>query len=626
MRKNLLSVGVLLLGISLNAQFLSSVGNGAVVTILPDALVYNGGGINVAGTGKINNYGNIMMVGAATGTASEFVTSADDSFNLLASTTDPENRYGQLYIQSISQTNLKGIVNKEYRTVNNGTYQQIGLPFFDKSIASLGTELGKTFTNTRYSQNEVLTWTNATAVSDNYNINTLTSNPTNYYMLGAKNTNFAINNKLKGRPYTELAAPLIMQNAASAINFQGGYARNAYNERYNTYLQDFWDDSSGAWTGNYGKNIYQYANPFFTNLDLTGIYQGTSTDGDLNFINNIQGIRFAPGTVVTSNTGTYSTNAKNVTFSTVIPTSPTNVPVGDVNNLVIKPLQTFVIKLKGSGAQTLNFNTLRRFKYTPSAVGSSGVTSGKGNFNQNTVKQLGVIAYDKDNNEMGRTYYVIYANGVSGHTDNSTTQISNSSTNIIGTFEENATTGGIDSTYENMYWLYINEANEEDFKGKSVSMNLYSSEIKNLKFEIRENAELVSEGTKELSSGVGFYFKDASGVLQDVSQDGIVAVNGDSYSLYYGKPEGVLATGAAVRPSRTTVVYNPSIDDYIIRFDPTWKKAEVQVFDLSGKLVLAKQNISTASDFIITLSKEKRAYIVTAVSESGEKASAKIVR
>lgn len=628
MKKKLLKAGALLLGVVFKAQFLTYVGTGAVVTVSSNTLVYNGGGIDFVGTGKINNSGNIMLVGDG---SSQLVTAANDSFNLISDSADPQNKYGQLYIEGFTQNNLSGVINKQYATVNNGTYQQIGLPFFDKTMASLGTELGKTFGNKRYTKNEILTWNNATAVSDNFlnTTNTSASTATSYFMLGANSLDFTTVHNLIGRPFAELAAPVTLHNAANGINFGVGTGdkRNSYNEKYNTYLQDFWDDNSGAgtWQGNYGRNIYQYANPFFTNLDLTGIYKN-APETDLNFISNIQGIRFSPGTVVSSGNygGTYSTNAVNVAFTTVSPFIPT----GDVDKLVIKPLQTFVIKLRDNNtAQTLNFNTLRRFGYTAKTGNGSNVTSSRSAAGGNTVKQLGVIAYDKDNNEMGRTYYVVYDKGVSGHSPIATTEVSNSSANIIGTFEEDAKNGGIDPNFENKYWLYINEANEKDFTGKAIPMMLYNPEIKTLKFEIRENAELINNGNKNLSTGIGFHYKDASGDVKDISQGQVVSVNGDNYSLFYGKPSGTLATGdVSAKPSRTVVVYNPAIDDYIVRFDPSWKKAQINVYDMSGKLVLVTKNTSTDSDFILKLSKDKRAYIVTAVSEKGEKATAKIVR
>ena len=50
------------------------------------------------------------------------------------------------------------------------------------------------------------------------------------------------------------------------------------------------------------------------------------------------------------------------------------------------------------------------------------------------------------------------------------------------------------------------------------------------------------------------------------------------------EPFHVLATrpSTTVNSSRTMVVYNPEITNYIVRFDPNWKKADIEVYDMSG--------------------------------------------
>ena len=45
------------------------------------------------------------------------------------------------------------------------------------------------------------------------------------------------------------------------------------------------------------------------------------------------------------------------------------------------------------------------------------------------------------------------------------------------------------------YWFILMKLNENDFKGKNIKLVNYSSNIKSYRFEIRENAELVSDGT-----------------------------------------------------------------------------------------------------------------------------------
>jgi hypothetical protein len=89
----------------------------------------------------------------------------------------------------------------------------------------------------------------------------------------------------------------------------------------------------------------------------------------------------------------------------------------------------------------------------------------------------------------------------------------------------------------------------------------------------------------------------------------------------------VLATNDTKSPSRTLVVYNPAIDNYIVRFDPNWKKADIEVYDMSGKLVISKKAVETSRDFVIELDKNiKNSYVVKVVSDKGDIVNTKILK
>lgn len=152
--------------------------------------------------------------------------------------------------------------------------------------------------------------------------------------------------------------------------------------------------------------------------------------------------------------------------------------------------------------------------------------------------------------------------------------------------------------------------------------------VKSYKFEILEDASPVTNGVHTLSSGVGFYYKSQNGTVQPALQGAVIPVNGAEYDLYYGEPSNiVLATTETKSPSRTMVVYNPGIENYIVRFDPNWKKADIEVYDMSGKLVIAKKAVNTSTDFVIELdSKLKNSYVVKVVSDKGETVNTKILK
>ncbi|KFF08511.1 T9SS type A sorting domain-containing protein [Chryseobacterium luteum] len=641
MRKSLFAIGLLAISYSVQAQILCHVDANANMYVSEGTLVYSGGGVQTRGNGLLDVHGNVMIVGNA-GDALKTIDAVGgdktDGGNIILrlntpTATDDVSTYGQLYVDGLTQGQITGVVSKEFRTKKNGNgnfYQQVGLPFFGKALNTLSTELGKTFGTQRRTQNEILKWNNTAAVADHYSdLSVTTSNGSEYYMLGSNNNNLDVSSALhtlNGRPYAAFASATTLQNAGNVSFGPGGTSVNGYNEKYNTYLQDQFETSITPWTATYGKNIYQFGNPFLTNLDLSKIgfiENGGTSDG--NNVSNIWGVRYDPGTVVVGSQGNaYSTGALIQTYTTA------GIPVGDMG-MIIKPMQTFVLKLRDNSSQTLTLNTLRRFNSTVRAAATDySVTAAKnGNNISGTVKQLGVIGLDANGKEVARTYYVVSPNSVTGHQSSvATTVQATAGSNIIGTYEE-ALNGGYDTNYTGQYWLYINEANESNFKGKNVKLvNYDTGKVKSYKFEIRENGELVPAGTHLLSAGIGFYYKASNGTLQPAAQDGIAPNAVASYDLYYGEPSNVvLAAKETATPSRTMVVYNPEITNYIVRFDPNWKKADIEVYDMSGKLVISKKAVNTSTDFVIELNGAiKNSYVVKIVSDKGETVNTKILK
>ncbi|GEJ47716.1 T9SS type A sorting domain-containing protein [Chryseobacterium sp. ON_d1] len=659
MRKSLFAIGLLAISYSVQAQILCHVDTNANMYVSEGTLVYSGGGVQTKGNGLLDVHGNIMVVGSATDSFKTIdAAGADktDGGNIILRLNTPASfatsTYGQLYIDGLSQSNITGIVTKEYRTTSNGSgnyFQQVALPFFGKAFNSLSAEVGKTFNTGRY-DNPILKWDNANAVSIttlNLAPTSTTWDPSGYYMLKIKNNDWnpsapATGNvfNINGKPYAPYASAVTLQNAgksnvgASNVVFgTNGNALNQYNEKYNTYLDDSFEFTTNPWTGSFGQNFYQFGNPFLTNLDLANIgYTESVTGSDGNAVKNIWGVEYDPGTIVTlPNGSTYATGSKVVTF---LPTGDGVAPaIGDVDLVVIKPMQSFKIKLRDNTAQTLNFNTLRRFKSTARTAGTNYdvnaakmSSSGKGT---NSVKQLGVIGLDANGNELSRTYYVVSPSLTTGHQISAATSVQASAgKNIIGTFEESLN-GGYDSNYTN-YWLYINEANENNFQGKNVKLvNYYLDKVKSYKFEIRENSVLIPAGAHQLSSGIGFYYKAENGNLIQAKQGDVVPVTNEEANLYYGEPSNItLAVDkTATSVSRTIVVYDPSVTNYIVRFDPKWKKADIQVYDMSGKLVISKKAVDASRDFVIELDGSvKNSYVVKIVSDKGETVNTKILK
>lgn len=654
MRKSLFAIGLLAVSYSVQAQnVLCHVDANANMYVSKGTLVYSGGGMQMKDTGVIENHGNVMVVGSTTDSfktidagnadkteangGSNFVNKLNEAANYASpnandgGVTAPVYTYGQLYISGVPQANITGIVDQEMRQVKHGDYQQMGVPFYQKTVGSFGTEVGKTFSTVRGSKNDVLFWRNTTVDANHFTDLSLhkfgdAAYAYAYYMIGGQGLDLTTTRTVKGRPFADdgsvIVAPPVLHDAGANVTFgANGQGHNAFNEAYNTYVTDEFNGAGGKWQGNYGKNIYQFSNPYLTNLDLGNLARNS---GDGVYLSNVYGVRLEATGVQQTGTGNTASTYKVVTFNAGAPT-------GDITYLMVRPFGAFTVKLNNNNnSDAFNFANLRRFNYYSRASATPySVTAAKNNGVTGTVKQLGVIALDAAGKELDRTYYVVYPNGTTGHTSDQKTQYTADTVNLLGTFEESPT-GGIDPNYSSNYWLYINEANENDFKGKNISLMNYSSQIKSYKFEIRENAEMVSNGTHQLSTGTGFYYKAPNGNVMEAKQGEVIPVttNASPYDLYYGLPNRVLAVdNSSVKSSRTMVVYNPEITNYIVRFDPNWKKADIEVYDMSGKLVISKKAVNTSTDFVIELdSSIKNSYVVKIVSDKGDTVNTKILK
>lgn len=684
MKKNLLTLGILAASLSVQAQILMHVDNTARMYVSNGTLVYNGGGLQTKGDGRIDLYGNLMI--KKTPSSSEVIktitndptpidkSSGNNIVLKLNSGTPATATYGQLYITGFAQGDITAIVDKEYANTKHGAYQQIAIPFFNKTFASFSNELAggtagaNAFDQTRWGGKEILKWNNARMTFDGSDVITTpitamsnglamafmdtpslaTSSSTSstsedrtaYYIVGTGGTpgyDASLMKTVKGRPYSDdVATSRTLQPGTPSVVFGvGGNNRNVYQETYSSYIDDPFN-GLGFYAASFARNLYKVSNPFLTNLDLTFIgYLENGGTTDENSISNILGIAVDPQNVTwNSSTGGVSQFAETqkVTFDAA------GKPTGNFNALLIKPFNTFKIKLRDNAMQTLNFNNLRRFAYTPRVTDTAqnpnpySVTAQKNTTTNNGTKQLGVIALDANGNQIGETYYVVSPQFTTGYVSDpsiSSVQAVTSTTNaIIQTFEE-APAGGIDPNYSSTYRLYINEANETNYLGKRIDMSIFGNNVASLKFELRDDTVLVPTATHLLSSGTGFYYNvGTTGQPVQIKQGDIIPANNSNFGLYYGTPQttGSLNTVDANTKSRTLITYNPDISHHIVRFDSTWKTASVEVFDASGKLVISEKSVKTNSDYVIKLdSTIKGVYIVRVVGNEGSIVNGKIL-
>lgn len=670
MKKSLLTIGILATGLSVQAQtVLLHVDDTAKMYVSNGTLVYNGGGVQTKGNGNIDLHGNMMVVGS---NATDVFRTIDASSNpkttganIILRLNSPSlatyatSTYGQLYITNLAQDKITGIVDKEYKALNQGSFQQMAFPFANKTVQSIANDLGKggpNFTGNR-STSSLAYWDNTKTVmrivnpasSTDPGNSTVLYGPTTYFAVGTSGWNPTPANSdvltLKGVPYSDAVAAtnsINLANGGLGVNYGStGGNLNVFGERYYSYINDPFDTS---WTTNYGKELYQYGNPFLTNVDLSWI--GADVDEPVTADGNklpIKGIRFSQeGVNYSTSGGTTTSINRTVTFSRNTSTGGT-IPAGDVNSLVIKPLGVVYIKLDPTLISTyatanlnrsLNFNTTRRFATTARAAGSYSVTAAK-NSPSSTLKQLGVIALDSQDNEISRTYYVVRDNATTGYSSVATLQANigynsdNTPTNGPIYTNEEYMTGGIDPTYASQYNLYINEANEVNFLHKKIPLTLNSPAISKLKFEIREDAALIPANQSALSAGESFWIK-INGANVMLSQNQVISAGSVTQAgLYYGEPqsETVLGTSDLTKKSATIVTYEKSSDNFVAIFDKNWKNADITIFDMSGKLINSEKGVNTKSNHTLNIPKQlNNGYLVTIKADNGQVYNTKIMR
>ncbi len=653
MKKKLLIAACISACFSAKSQLLF-VGDGALVHIQDEALVYNGGGVKLDGTAKVNNIGDIMVV-----TSGEYFDVASTSDFRLKYVSP--SIYGQLYIKDMLQNNIRGKINKEYVAASHGAtgWQQTGLPFYNYSITELQATLPHiNVTNTalnsvgRWNPRTVFKWNNNLAVWDQLTsaMTTSVGNPTDYYILSRRNyeggivwnpeittendlgatdnlagtstsaSAFAINTKkkiFKGLPVSDagLDTTVTLKDAFSGSYGTNGTGVNKYNERYNTYIDDPF--VTNKWSLDYGKNNYQYGNPFLTNIDLSLIKKGTTSSDDENAISNLNGIYYYT-TVESSNNGVVFSSLSGVMVTFNID----GTPVGDVDKLIIKPMQAFVMKLSSNSEQTLKFNKTRRFAQTARAETTQyAVTAARKASSSVVTKQLGVVLLDSNDKEIGRTYYVVSNEAVTGYAPETAKMQAVSDNTSIFTKEE-LITGGTDTN--TTYGLYINEANEETFKGKKVSLAINNPDAAKIKFLISEEGKMISENNS-LSNGKSFYFDDNGTLTRLTSGTTIPVTNKNfTYGLYYEQPNGSLGVNELTN-GQTIIAKNGS--DYFVRFNKNWKVADIEIYSATGQIIYSAKKVSTVSDYTLPINNSVNAlYIVKVKSEKGEIITKKIIK
>lgn len=658
MRKNLLILGSLVFSLCLDAQVLTFVGNDATLTVKDGALVYSGGGWQNDGNGKVNNEGDIMVVGAS-GT-DKFLVASNADFRLKYVNS---NAYGQLYISGLSQGDITGKVNKEFQADFNHSSganlgrQQVALPFYEFTVADLKAAIEPGLHTTTGS------WLNTTATSLNYvgrfnvasvfkynngrarydqitGTSTVMGVPTSYYIIPRRSQsadgtttyeewNAATGIKtFAGRPASDedSNASVSLTGAAAGIDFgHNGNAKNYFYERYNSYIVDPFRTGGGttgtpAWEADYGKNLYQFANPFLTNIDLKNIGHNEGTGGDGIALAGLVGVATFKANSINWQNGIGSTYPANGMYKAT--TSGGVLQAGDTEALLIKPMGEFYLKMSTSGSPATAFKmqNTRWFAQASRTATNYSVSGKSANIPADKiVKQVAVVLKDGAGEELARTYYAVSPSAFTGLMENADLQAYVINYPIYT--KEELASGGEDMNAQAD--LYINAANETDFAHKEIPLRIApDTEATAIAFEVYEAGARLQDG-EALSSGKSFYIKVNNEVTKIA--DGLsIPLTPATFGLFYDEPEAFLANANAI--NNQTIVAKKD-KDWVIRFAKNWKTADVEVYSATGQLVHSKKNVSTGQDYIIPLGTQiSGLFVVRTVSDAGVVVTKKIIK
>lgn len=662
MKKNLLTLSLAVSSLLANAQVTTFVGDGAKMFVSSGTLVYSGGNwvVNSAAEKTVENRGNIVIVGDyKKGSVANAASDGKEFLNVYTSA----NSYGQVKIlNTAGGTDARMAIQRPAASTNYfGAFYGISFPYKDavtyvmksfglneadfQGSCPIGVSCGGSrynMTLQKWNNNDVVQ--DAVLTSDNFK-------PGDYYSVNLRLGN--LQSAMTGNvAYKGTAAPGLYEAKGQSIikgQTETGFSDlsyntwktyvNAYNELYQSYL-GYYDSTSKV----YGKNVYRFGNPYTSNIDLSAIEGAAgwlsilnkSTTTTLKAANNTM----IKGFYITKRTSNYDINWAPANGTTNVNADyykatldASNNWVGSAEALLIRPFETFNLNFPTVNSTTLgsrivnvkvNFNdTHKTFAYTP--VGPVTNTGGKMADRTATVSNpdsfyQAEIFLTKDDSVIATPVYLVGSNYYN--------QSATVSTNANGIFVYGANNGNVayDSKKD------INEFNSIDYVGKPLGLgfnDLKAGDTYELRFNLYEGS--IFNKVKDISDG-NFY-------LLDKSNDNVTEISADkSYSfvasdymdarfeVYWKEVKsGSLGTIDSDVKSSTYIYKDKGADQNKIRFEKGHNNAKIEVYDMSGKLILEERSVQTSTDLSINLRNGRAVYVVKVTYDNGDVRNLKMI-
>lgn len=675
MKKNLLTLGVLALSLSANAQVFYA-GDQSQVFVSSKALVYSGGDwkVNSNKEKTVENRGNILIEGNYKKGQLSGADTAQDGKEFVNVYTGA-NDYGQVKLLNTAGTS-DARMTVERPAATSGYFDSwfpISLPYKDNAnylMKSFGLAESTFSDGSRY-ESTVLKWNNnkiqldpvtrasGLQAGDYYNLNLVNAPNVKDKMVG----NVPYKGTPSGLPYSQTANNRAIEGltteAFSDLTYNQWQNRtNSYNETYASYM-----GRANSTSKVLNKNIFRFGNPYTSNLDLSAF------DGNnawVKILNN--GNRNLKQAYTDQLIKDFSVTKRMVDYNTKWGLSieggvDENTSrkyytakfdgqrwAGNAEALLIRPTETFnlnfpVINPTTVGSRVLNIEVRftdahKTFEYTPSAKNTTnpGLIGSVFNFDNNPAGMMLAkdVAYNSVQSSDFYQLEIILAKN---------NEIQASPVYIVGA--NNYNESGSNATTANSLFVYgvkdgavaynsqkeFNEFNSDTYVGKPLGLGLNKLEngqTYQLKFALYEGS--IFNSVDAFRNGV-FYLKDnATKKITKVSANDTVSFVADAntdkrFEFYWkelpqGETVGTLSTENVIK-SQSTVVYRDGKQSKV-RFENIANTAKVEVFSVAGTLVSSREGVSTNTDYTLNLV-SAGVYIVKVTYQNGEVRTLKVV-
>lgn len=423
----------------------------------------------------------------------------------------------------------------------------------------------------------------------------------------------------------------------------------------------------------FGKNLHRFANPYTSNLDLSDVSIANSwitfnTAGVGNYKAPTEvytnALRFEVYKVANNHVisdvqgGTISTTGNTLLKAFLSKNTATPAQyfwTGSAEALLIKPYEAFHINYytlnssaAGNGSRIISANLELKDYNKTFAYDFSGVITGDGGLpgvfyrsatSNNTLQALqanetlverGLVTdfdftqvevYLSKNKEIqGSAAYLLNANFMT--TGNATTaRIEN---NPIFFYEEDAE-GNVYTNAENV----SNSFNSEDYIGKPLRVGFKDLEIgANYQLNLNLFEYSILNKVNDLTLGKYYLLDKVQNKVHEIdgkSEFSFVAdanVN-DRFEFYRNESPRTLGSND-INAINATYLYTANQNQFV-RFEDKNTTANIEVFDLQGRLISQQMNVKTNTDYQLDLRRLPSVYVVKIVYQNGKVVTKKTI-